>query len=109
MVVVDTLTKAAHFIPIQSTFGTAQVENVFMKEIVKLHGVPKMIISDRDAKFAAFWRSLFGGMGTKLNFSTAYHPKNDGQIEIKDQILEDMLRMDVMDRPTKWEDYLHLV
>ena len=53
MVVVDTLTKAAHFIPVQSTFGTTQVENVFIKEIVKLHGVPKMIISDRDEKFIA--------------------------------------------------------
>ena len=60
MVVMDTLTKSTHFIPIQSTFGTNKVENVFMKEIVRLHGVPKMIISDRDIKsIAAFWRSLF--------------------------------------------------
>ena len=82
MVVVNTLMKAAYFIPIKSTFGTTQVANVFMKEIVRLHGVPKMIISDRDGKFtAAFWKSLFGGMGTKLNFSTAYHPEIDGQIE----------------------------
>ena len=51
MVVVDTLTKAAHFIPVKSTFGIAQVANVFIKEIVRLHGVPKMIISDIDAKF----------------------------------------------------------
>ena len=53
MVVVDTLTKAAHFIPVQSTFGKTQVANVIMKEIVKLHGIPKMIISDRDANFTA--------------------------------------------------------
>ena len=66
MVVVDTLTKTGHFLPIQSTFGTTQVANVFMKEIVKLHGIPKMIISDRDAKFTlAFWKTLFGGIGTK--------------------------------------------
>ena len=75
MVVVDTLTKAAHFIPVKSTFGIAQVANVFPKEVVRLHGVPKVIVSDRDAKFtAAFWKGLFGGMGTKLNFSTTYHP-----------------------------------
>ena len=72
MVVVDTLTKAAHFIPVKSTFGTAQVADVFLKEIVRLRGVPKVIVSNRDVKFTtAFWKGLFGGMGTKLNFSTA--------------------------------------
>ena len=109
MVVVDTLTKFAHFIPVKFTFGTAQVANVFLKEIVRLHRVPNMIISDRDTKFTvAFWKGLFGGMGTKLNFSTAYHAQTDGQTERKNQIFEDMLRMYVMDRPSKWEDYLHL-
>ena len=64
-----------------------------------------MIVSNRDAKFiAAFWKCIFGGMGTKLNFSTAYHP----QTERTNHILEDMLRMYVMDRPSKWEDYFHL-
>ena len=99
MAVVDTLTKATHFIPVKSTFGRAQVANVLLKEIVRLHEVPKMIISDRDAKFiATFWKSLFGGMGTKLNFSTAYHPQIDGQTERTNHILEDMLRMYVIDR-----------
>ena len=73
MVVVDTLTKAAHFIPMKSTFGTAQVADVFLKEVVRLHGVPKVIVLDRDAKFTTtFWKGLFEGMGTKLNFSTTY-------------------------------------
>ena len=82
MVVVDTLKKTGHFLPVQSTFGTTQVTNVFMKEIVKLHGIPKMIISDRDENFtSAFWKTLFGGMGTKLKFSTAYHPQTDGKTE----------------------------
>ena len=80
MVVVDTLTKASHFIPVKSTFGTAQVADVFLKEVVRLHGVPKMNVSDRNAKFiAAFWKGLFGGMGTKLDFSTAYHPQIYGK------------------------------
>ena len=75
MVVVNTLTKATHFILVKSTFGTTQVVDVFLKEIVRQHGVPKMIVSDRYANFTtAFWKGLFGGMGTKLNFSTAYHP-----------------------------------
>ena len=79
MVVVDDLNKFSHFIPVQSTFGTTEITNVFMKEIVRLHSVPKMIISDRHAKFTvAFCRSLFGGMGIKLKFSTAYHPQTDG-------------------------------
>ena len=109
MVVVDTLTKAAHFMPVKSTFGIAQVANVFLKEVVRPHGVPKVIVSDRDAKFTTtFWKGLFGGMGTKLNFSTAYHPQTDGQTERTNQILENMLRMYVINRPSKWEDYLHL-
>ena len=75
MVVVDTLTKAAHLIPVKSTFGTTQVANVFLKDVVRLHGVPKVIVLDRDAKFTtAFWKGLFRGMDNKLNSSTAYHP-----------------------------------
>ena len=68
------------------------------------------MISDRDAKFTGnFWKALFKGLDTQLNFSTAYHPQTDGQTERVNQILEDMLRMYVMDKPGKWEEYLHLV
>ena len=81
-----------------------------MKDIFRLHGFPKEIISYRDSKFTSkFWKILFSYLGTKLNFSTAYHPQTDGQIERVNQVLEDMLRMYVMDKPTKWEYYLHLV
>ena len=110
MVVVDKLTKVAHFIPIKSTHKTDDIAKIFMKEIFKLHGLPKAIISNRDVKFTSnFWKGLFVDLGTKLNFSTAYHPKNDGQTERVNQVLEDMLCMYVMDKPTKWKDYLHLV
>ena len=76
-----------------------------MKDIFKLHGLPKAIVSDRDVKFTSnFWKLFFAYLGTKLNFNTD-HP----QTERVDQVLEDMLRMYVMDKPTKWEYYLHLV
>ena len=81
-----------------------------MKEIFKLHGVPKVIVSDRDAKFTRnFWKSLFKGLGTQLNFSTVYHPQTDGQIERVKEVLDDMLTMYVMDELGKWEEYQHLV
>ena len=75
-----------------------------------MHGLPKAIVSNRDVKFTSnFWKGLFAYLGAKLNFSTAYHPQTDGQIERVNQVLEDMLRMYVMDKQTKWKDYLHLV
>ena len=81
-----------------------------MKDIFKLHGFPKEIVSDRDVKFTSnFWKGLFADLGTKLNFNTSYHPQTDGQKERVNQVLEDMLHMYVMDKPSKWKDYLHLV
>jgi hypothetical protein len=110
MAVVDKLTKAAHFIPVKLTHKAANIDDVYMKEIARLHGIPKTIVSDRDPKFTSnFWNGLFNGFGTNLNFSTTYHPESDGQTEKVNQVIEDMLRMYVMDKPSKWEDYLHLV
>ena len=75
MVVVDRLSMSAHFIPIQSTNKMVQIADIFMKEIFRLHGIPKTVISDRDVKFtSAFWKTLFSGLGTQIHFSTAYHP-----------------------------------
>ena len=109
MVVVDKSTKEAHFILVKSTHKTDDIAKIFMKEIFKLHGLPKPIVSDKDVKFTSnFWKGLFAYLGTKLNFSSAYHPQIDGKIERVNQVLEDMLCMYVMDKPTKWEDYLHL-
>ena len=105
MLVVDKLTKATHFILVKSTHKTDDIAKSFMKEIFKLHGLSKAIVSDRDFKFTSnFWKELFANLGTKLNFSTAYHPQTDGHTERVNQVLEDMLRMYVMDKPTKWED-----
>ena len=110
MVVVDRLSKVAHFIPVKSSYNAASVAKVYMENIVKLHGIPKKIISDRDPVFSSsLWRALQCELGTQLNFSSAYHPETNGQTERVNQILEDMLRMYVMDRQSKWEEYLHLV
>jgi hypothetical protein len=110
MVVVDKLTKAAHFIPLKTTHRAADVADIFLKEVACLHGIPRTIVSDRDPKFTSnLWRGLFKGFRTNLNFSTAYHPESDGQTERVNRVIEDMLRMYVMDKPSRWEDYLHLV
>jgi hypothetical protein len=110
MVVIDKLSKSSHFILVKSTFKAINIAEMFMKEHFRLHGIPKMVISDRDVNFtSAFWKELFAGLNTKLNFSTSYHPQMDGQTERRNQIIEDMLHMYVRTKPNKWEDYLHLV
>jgi hypothetical protein len=110
MVVVDKLRKYAHFILVSSTFKEIDIAQVFMKEIFRLHGMLKEIVSDRDTKFTSkFWKSLMAGLETNLLFSTAYHRQTDKQTERVNQILEEMLRMHVMHQPKKWEDYLPLV
>jgi hypothetical protein len=110
MVVVDKLTKVAHFIPLKTTHKATDVVDIYMREVARLHGIPKTIVSDGDPKFTSnFWRGLFKGFGTNMNFSTTYHLESDGKIERVNQVIEDMLRMYVMEKPSKWEDYLHLV
>lgn len=109
MVVVDKLTKASHYIPVKSTYKASDIAQVFMKKFFRLHGLPKVINSNQDVKFTSnFWKGLFQELGTQLNFSTTYHSQMNGQTERVNQELEDMLCMYVMDKPTKWEDYLHL-
>jgi hypothetical protein len=81
-----------------------------MREIARLHRIPRTIVSDRYTKFTSnLWRELFKGFGTNLNFSTTCHPQLDGQTERVNQIIKDMPRMYVMDKPSKWKYYLHLV
>jgi hypothetical protein len=109
MVIVDKLTKATHFIPVNSTHKVDDIAEIYMCAFVKLHGVPKTIVSDRDSKFTSnFWKGLSNGFGTSLNFITTYHPETNGQTERVNHLIEDMLRMYVMHKPSKWEDYLDL-
>ncbi|KAL0534796.1 hypothetical protein IC582_029090 [Cucumis melo] len=92
-VVVDRLTKSAHFVPGKSTYFASKWAQLYMSEIVRLHGVPVSIVSDRDARFTSkFWKGLQTAMGTRLDFSTAFHPQTDGHTERLNQVLEDMLR-----------------
>ncbi|WVZ97862.1 LOW QUALITY PROTEIN: hypothetical protein U9M48_043370 [Paspalum notatum var. saurae] len=92
-VVVDRLTKVAHFIPVNTTYSGARLAELYISRIVCLHGVPKRIISDRGSQFTSrFWEQLHDSLDSKLRFSTAYHPQTDGQTERTNQILEDMLR-----------------
>jgi transposase InsO family protein len=92
-VIVDRLTKVAHFIPVKMTYSGAKLAELYMSRIVCLHGVPKKIVSNRGSQFTSkFLEKLHESMDTKLNFSSAYHPQTDGQTERINQILEDMLR-----------------
>ncbi|GKG17705.1 reverse transcriptase domain-containing protein, partial [Tanacetum coccineum] len=91
LVIVDRLTKSAHFIPVKKTDSMEKLTQQYLKEIVCRHGVPVSIISNRDSRFASgFWRSLQKALGTDVNMSTAYHPEMDGQSERTIQTLEDM-------------------
>ena len=78
-VIVDRLTKSAHFIPIKTTYSVAQYAQIYIQNIVSLHGVPISIISDRGTQFTSrFWQKLQEALGTQLDFSTAFHPQTDG-------------------------------
>ena len=108
-VVVDRLTKSAHFLPIREDFKVEKLAKVYMKEIICRHGTPIDIISDRDARFTSrLWETFQSAMGTKLNLSTAFHPQTDGQTERTIQTLEDMLRSCVIDFGGNWDTYLPL-
>ncbi|GJS13345.1 putative reverse transcriptase domain-containing protein [Tanacetum coccineum] len=109
-VIVDRLTKSAHFIPTQETDSMETLTRLYIKEIVSRHEVPISIISDHDSHFTSrFWKSLQSALGTQLDMSTAYHPETDGQSERTIQTLEDMLRACVIDFGKGWERHLPLV
>ena len=109
-VIVDRLTKVAHFIPIKETYSLDRLARLYVDKIVTLHGVPKAIVSDRDRRFTShFWESFQEAMGTKLKFSTSYHPQTDGQSERTIQTLEDMMRACVIDFGSNWDEHLPLM
>nr|GFA55493.1 putative reverse transcriptase domain-containing protein [Tanacetum cinerariifolium] len=109
-VIVDRLTKSAIFTPIRETDPMDKLARIYLKEVFTRHVIYVSIISDRDPRFASnFWRSLQNALGTRLDMSTAYHPKTDGQSERTIQTLEDMLRACAIDFRKGWVNHLPLV
>jgi hypothetical protein len=110
MVIVDRLTKYAHFSALSHPFKDSTVSTAFMETVQKLHGSPKIIVSDRDPIFTGhFWTELFSCLGTQLAHSSSYHPQSDGQTEIVNKCLEGYLRCFVSDKQTQWFKWLPLV
>nr|GEU38437.1 putative reverse transcriptase domain-containing protein [Tanacetum cinerariifolium] len=109
-VIVDRLTKSAHFLPMRENDPMEKLMKIYMKEVVTRHGVPVSIISDRDGRFTSlFWQALHKALGTRLDMSTTYHPETDGQSERTIQTLEDMLRACIIDFGKSWDRHLPLV
>jgi hypothetical protein len=106
-VIVDRLTKVAHFIPFKMTYSGAKLVELYMSRIMCLHGVPKKIRSNRGSQFTSkFWEKLHESMDTKLNFISAYHPQTDGQTKRTYQILEDMLMACALNYGKSWDKSL---
>ncbi|KAI5341686.1 hypothetical protein L3X38_009561 [Prunus dulcis] len=109
-VIVDRLTKSAHFLPVRANYTLNKLAQLFIDEIVRLHGVPVSITSDRDPRFTSrFWTKLHEAFGTQLQFSTAFHPQTDGQSERTIQTLEDMLRACALQFREDWDEKLPLM
>ena len=106
-VVVDRLSKATHFTPMKHNFTNKSVAEIFFKNIVKLHGLPKLIVSNRDKVFTShFWKTLWQLSGTTLKMSSAYHPQSDGQFEILNKCLELYLKCFTFDAPREFSGML---
>ncbi|CAN6691063.1 unnamed protein product [Malus baccata var. baccata] len=109
-VVVDRLTKSAHFIPVREKYPLNNLAKLFIMKIVKYHGVPVNIISDRDPRFTSkFFIAFQEALGTKLLYSTTYHPQTDGQSKKTIQTLEDMLRSSMLQFGDSWHDPIDLM
>ena len=108
--IVDRLMKSTHFLAMWMTFILERLCRSYIREIVRLHGVPVSIVSDRDSRFTAhFWKSFQKAMGTRLTMSTNFHSQTGGQSERTIQVLEDMLRACVLNHKGSWEEHLPLV
>ncbi|KAF7820712.1 putative gag-pol polyprotein [Senna tora] len=109
-VVVDHFSEMTHFIPCNKSDDATHVVNLFFREIVRLHGIPRTIVSDRDAKFLShFWRVLWGKLGTQLLFSTTCHPQTDGQTEVVNRTLRTLLHAIIKKNVKAWEDCIPLI
>ncbi|GJT73856.1 putative reverse transcriptase domain-containing protein [Tanacetum coccineum] len=108
-VIVDRLTKSAHFLAIQEDYSMERLAKIYIEEIIARHGVPVLIISDQDERFTSCcWQIVQKVLGTRLDMSMSYHPQTDGQSERTIQTLEDMLRAHVIDFGGSWDTHLPL-
>ena len=109
-VIVDRLTNSAYFLAVRMTFTLEEFFRLYIREIVRLHGVLVSIVLNRDPRFKAhFWKSFQKATGTRLTMSTAFHPQTDGQSKRTIQVLEDMLRACVLDHKGSWDEHFPLV
>ena len=107
---VDQLTNLAHFLPVRIDYSLDKLAELYIREIVRLHGIPISIISDIDPRFTSrFWGKLQEALGTQLNFSITFHPQTDGQSERVIQMLEDMMRSSVIDYEGSFDRHISLV
>jgi hypothetical protein len=108
-VIMDRLTKSALFLPVKMTDPIDKLAKIYVNEVVRLHGVPTSIVSDRDPRFTSrLWPSIQRALGTNLSISTAFHPQTDGQYERVIQVLEDLLRACALEFGGNWEEHLPL-
>ena len=108
----DCFSKHAHFLPVKKTIKAKNMATLFLSQVFKHHGMPSSIVSDRDPRMTSlFWRGMFENLGTKLNFSLAYHPKMDGQSKVTNSIFLDLLKSYVGEiaQANQWEKYLPFV
>ena len=109
-IIVDRLTKSAHFIQVKTTYTLDQVAEIYVREIVRAHGVPNSIVSDQNSLFTSkFWKSIQHALGAKLKFSTSFYPQANGKKERKIKIVDDMSRACALEFQGSWDKYLPLL
>jgi hypothetical protein len=109
MMVVDCLSKYAHFCALQHPFTSSMMAQIFMVQVFKLHGMLHSIVSDHDPTFTSnFWQELFKLQGTQLHLRTSYHPQTDGQMEVVNKCLENFLRCFASEKKNQWDQWLPL-
>ncbi|MCO5600095.1 hypothetical protein L7F22_054203 [Adiantum nelumboides] len=108
--IIDRFSKQAHFVPVKKTVKPDHLARLFVAQILRLHGMPETIISDRDPRFTSlFWKAIWENIGISLQFLSSFHPQTDGQSDIADSMVLDLLTSYISDQKTQWERYLPLV
>ena len=109
-VIIDRMTKSAYFLPVRTSYSTEDYAKLYIRELVRLHGVPLSIISDRGTQFTShFWKAFQKGLGIQVHLSTAFHPQTDGQAKRTIQTLEDMLRACATEFKGSWDGHFPLI